>query len=355
VARQLLRLVEGGRDQVGQRRFARAGNRAPEDETIVPRLLLRAYPDRVARKREEGNGRFLLANGRGVTVGQASPLASAPFLVCARVDAGEGTEGRVHLAEAVSEAMLRRDLAGSIETTRRTVWDRREGRIVSMEEERLGALELAARPRVLTDSEAVPLLCKAIRQGEAALSFSGPVRQLQGRVRLLARNFPGEAWPDWRDEALLADPEGWLAPYLNGIRNQAQLAALDLLPALLARLSRWQQHRLDTAAPTAITVPSGRRVSLDYTAGDLPVLAVKLQEMFGLGDTPAVADGRVPILLHLLSPARRPVQITRDLRGFWNSGYEEVKKELRGRYPRHPWPEDPWNATPTSRTQSKKR
>jgi ATP-dependent helicase HrpB len=332
---------------VGKKRHARAGSHAPKDETIVARLLLRAYPDRVARRREEGSGRFLLANGRGVTVGQASPLASAPFLVCARVDAGEGTEGRGHLAEAVSETMLRRDLANSIETTRRTVWDRREGRIVSMEEERLGALELATRPRILADGEAVPLLCKAIRRGEATLSFTGPVRQLQGRVRLLARHFPGEAWPDWRDEALLADPEGWLAPYLRYPAPRVT-TAMDLLRPS-ARLSR-RQHAVSTRRPTAIPSPVADRPII---AGD-SCLAVKFRRV-RLGDTPAVADGRIPVLLHLLSPARRPVQITRDLRGFWNSGYEEVKRELRGRYPKHPWPEDPWNAPPTSRTQPKRR
>ncbi len=336
-----------------QRRFARREPAPRRTKTIVPRLLLRAYPDRVARKRDEGNGRFLLANGRGVRWDRQAPSPTAPFLVCARVDAGEGTEGRVHLAEAVSETMLRRDLAGSIETTRRTVWDRREGRIVSMGRNAWGPWSWRHAPGP-TDSEAVPLLCKAIRQGEAALSFSDPVRQLQCRVRLLARNFPGEGWPDWRDEPS-GRPRGVAGAVPERYPHPGSTGRPGPPPGLLARLSRWQQHRLDTAAPTAITVPSGRRVSLDYTAGDLPVLAVKLQEMFGLGDTPAVADGRVPILLHLLSPARRPVQITRDLRGFWNSGYEEVKKELRGRYPRHPWPEDPWNATPTSRTQSKKR
>ena len=142
-------------------------------------------------------------------------------------------------------------------------------------------------------------------------------------------------------------------PWLAGRRGSQDVRKLDILPALRAQLS-WERARiLEGRAPAAIIVPSGRRAAIDYASGDVPVLAVKLQEMFGLADTPAVADGRVPVLIHLLSPAGRPVQITRDLKGFWNSGYQQVKKELKGRYPKHPWPDDPWNAVPTRRTKRK--
>ena len=178
-----------------------------------------------------------------------------------------------------------------------------------------------------------------------------PGRQLQGRVRLLQKAFPEEQWPDLSDEQLLSHPDEWLVDWLRGIRSKHDVTELNILPALKAKLSHDQQRLLDERTPMAILVPSGSRVALDYASGNLPILAVKLQEMFGLADTPMLANGRVKVLLHLLSPARRPVQITQDLKGFWNSGYTLVKKDLKGRYPKHPWPDDPWNAPPTRRAK----
>jgi ATP-dependent helicase HrpB len=186
------------------------------------------------------------------------------------------------------------------------------------------------------------------------LTFSNETRQFQGRVRFVKKSFPEEAWPDFADEHLTSHTEEWLLPWLGSIRSAQSLAGLFILPALRARLSRDQQRLLDERAPVSLLVPSGSRVALDYATGGQPVLAVKLQEMFGLADTPLVADGRVRVLLHLLSPARRPVQITQDLKGFWNSAYPQVKKEMKGRYPKHPWPDDPWNAVPTRRTKPRK-
>jgi ATP-dependent helicase HrpB len=234
-------------------------------------------------------------------------------------------------------------------------WDKQEGRILSFLAEQLEALSLSTKPFPAPDEEAIPILCQAIRSGAAVLTFGRDARQFQGRVALLRRNYPEknwpeENWPDLSEEALLSSPEGWLAPWLTGIRTGEQLAGLALLPALKALLSREQRKRLDERAPTTLVVPSGRSVFLDYAAGELPILAVKLQELFGLAATPTVAGGRVSVLIHLLSPAGRPVQITRDLKGFWESGYPQVKKELQGRYPKHPWPDNPWNAVPTQRT-----
>jgi ATP-dependent helicase HrpB len=168
----------------------------------------------------------------------------------------------------------------------------------------------------------------------------------------MRRTFPAENWPDISDERLTARPEDWLLPWLGNIRTLEGIRGLDVLPCLRNLLSWKEQRRLDELAPASIVVPSGSRMTIDYTSGDVPVLAVKLQEMFGLADTPAIANGRVKLLLHLLSPARRPVQITQDLKGFWNSSYQLVKKELKGRYPKHPWPEDPWNAVPTRKTKT---
>src|SRR5208337_349473 len=206
-------------------------------------------------------------------------------------------------------------------------------------------------PFIPADEEAAPFLCEAIRSNPGMLFFSKETRQFLGRIALMRKVFSEETWPDLSGESLVSNLEEWLLPWLQGMRSKEDIAGLDILPALKARLA-WEQTRLiDERLPTAIVVPSGRRVTLDYTAGDMPVLAVKLQEMFGLAETPVIAYGRVKVLIHLLSPAGRPVQITQDLKGFWNTGYQQVRKELKGRYPKHPWPDDPWNAAPTRRTK----
>lgn len=269
-------------------------------------------------------------------------------------DAGEGAEGVIHLAAAVPEELIRSELGNAITTERRVGWDRQSGRINAAVEDRLGQLVLSSRPAAVTDDELGALWCELVRTGQIALSFSAAARQLQARVALVKQTFPEEAWPDISDQHLLAEPEAWLLPWLTGVRTAQALSNVDLAAALKARLSWDQQRLLDSRAPLALTVPSGSRISLDYASGELPVLAVKLQELFGLADTPQIADGRVAVLLHLLSPARRPVQITRDLRNFWNAVYPDVKKDLKGRYPKHPWPDDPWNAPPTRKTKPRK-
>jgi ATP-dependent helicase HrpB len=259
------------------------------------------------------------------------------------------------MAEPVAEQTIREEMGTHVETIRRVEWNRQEGRILSFLTERLGALTLSAIPFSAPDEEVIPILCQAIRSGAAVPIFGRDARQLQGRIALLRRTFPGEGWPDMTEEVLLSSPDAWLSPWLAGIRTGEQLAGLPLLPALKALLSREQSYRLDKDAPMAIVVPSGRSIVLDYSTGELPVLAVKLQELFGLATTPTVAGGRVAVLVHLLSPAGRPVQITGDLKGFWESGYPQVKKELQGRYPKHPWPDNPWNAVPTHRISRKSK
>ncbi|MCX5830159.1 MAG: ATP-dependent helicase HrpB, partial [Deltaproteobacteria bacterium] len=340
-AQQLRSLVE---------KAVRGAVRKSED-AVISSLLLHAYPDRIAKRRDEGGDRYLLAQGRGVRLPRGSGLAVSPFLVAVHLDGGEKAEGTIYMAEPISEEIIRREMSAHIETRRQVEWDKQEGRILSFLVERLGALSLSTKPFPAPDEEAIPILCQAIRVGAALLNFDREARQFQGRVALLRRAFSEENWPDLSEEALLSSPEGWLAPLLTGIRTEEQLAGLALLPALKALLSREQRKLLDERAPTTLVVPSGRSVFLDYATGELPVLAVKLQELFGLAATPTVAGGRVVVLIHLLSPAGRPVQITRDLKGFWESGYPQVKKELQGRYPKHPWPDNPWNAVPTQRTQ----
>lgn len=340
--KQLSRLL----DAVGADRRDDAG-----DETSISRLLLAAYPDRVCKRRNEGGGRFIMSHGRGVRISLTNHLVNAPYLIALAVDSGEKTEGFIHLAAATTEEVIRAELAADIEIARTVEWDQQEGRLRSAVEERMGALVLSARSFTPSDDEAAPILCRVIRTTPGILVFDKEARQLQARIRLVRKVFPEESWPDLSDNRLLTNPEDWILPWLREIRTAHALRSLDVLAALKAKLT-WEQRRLlDERTPVTLTVPSGSRVRLDYSSEDKPVLAVKLQEMFGLADTPKICDGRVSVLLHLLSPAQRPVQITQDLKGFWNTGYQLVKKDLKGRYPKHPWPDDPWNAPPTRRTK----
>lgn len=223
--------------------------------------------------------------------------------------------------------------------------------MVGMRLERLGSLQLSAVTVVPTASQAVPAVIGALRaSGLEFLPMNDAVRQLQGRVALLRSAFPERELPDLSDAALCDTLEEWLAPHLEGVNSIRKIAQLDIAGILKQSLEYRQQRELDQLAPTHLAVPSGSRVRIDYS-GEIPVLAVKLQELFGLAVGPAICDGRVPVLLHLLSPAGRPIQVTRDLRGFWDGSYQQVKKELKGRYPRHPWPDDPWSAAPTRRVK----
>ena len=342
VSAQLLRMMQGA---------SRSSVYDPGDHEMISRLLACAYPDRICKRREEGNRVYVLARGRGVRMSMDSHLISSEFIIAVNVDAGTKAEGIIHLAAPVSEEMVRSECADRIETARRVEWDNRSGRIAAALEERLETLLLSRRTFTPSDEEAAPILCNVIRTSPDILGFTKEARQFQARVGLLRKTFPEETWPDLSDEQLLSRPEEWLVPWLMNIRSAQGLKALNILPALKAKLSREQGRLLDERAPFSISVPSGSSVTLDYVSGDQPVLAVKLQEMFGLADTPLIAGGRVKLLLHLLSPARRPVQITQDLKAFWNTGYPLVKKDLKGRYPRHPWPDDPWNAAPTKRTK----
>ena len=282
-------------------------------------------------------------------------MGSSPYIIAVTVDAGEKTEGFVHIAAPVTEELIRAECAERIETVRRVEWDRKENRIAAAREERLETLILSKKPFTPSDEEAAPIVCDAIRANGELLHLSKEAMQFLARVRLIGSAYPEEDWPDLTEKKLFLGLEEWLLPWLGKARSAHDIAGLDILPALRARIS-WEQARLlDERAPLTINVPSGSRVKLDYSPGQQPVLAVKIQEMFGLSETPSVAGGRVKVLLHLLSPARRPVQITQDLKGFWNISYQDVKKDLKGRYPKHPWPEDPWNAVPTRKTKPRVR
>ena len=342
VSRQLKRLTGKTRE-----------NSKEETKDIIPRLLLAAFPDRIAKRRADDSGRYVMRSGRGVRLSAKTIPAGSPYIVAAVVDKGAKAEGTVHMAEPLTEELIRKELSDAIETLRRVGWDTQEDKVIAVEEERLGAIALCVRPASPSGEEIATLLCDAIRSKTVRIPFDREALQFQSRVRLVKETYPEENWPDLSCEALLASPADWLLPWLSGIRNGQRLAALNILPALMETLT-WRQRRLlNERAPVTVSVPSGHNIPIDYVAGEIPVLAVKLQEMFGLADTPAIAGGRVKLLLHLLSPARRPVQVTRDLSRFWNTGYPQVKKELKGRYPKHFWPDDPWNAPPTRKTKGR--
>lgn len=272
----------------------------------------------------------------------------------AHLDAGR-EEGRIFLAAPVTVAELERLLSRHIQEQDTVVWDGRQEAVVARRERRLGQLVLAGRE--LTAADPVLLRCAmvaGIRQlGLERLPWSRDLRDWQARVLSLRHWFPDEGWPDVSDVHLAATLEEWLEPYLDGVTRREHLARLDLGGILSQRLDWRLRECLDREAPTHLQVPSGSRLRLRYCPGEAPVLAVKLQEMFGLVDTPRIAGGRIAVTLHLLSPAQRPIQVTQDLRGFWERTYYEVKKELKGRYPKHPWPDEPWSAAPTRRTRSR--
>ncbi|MSM38465.1 MAG: ATP-dependent helicase HrpB [Geobacter sp.] len=336
------------------RRLIGAPARGPEpDNDEIGLLLAHAFPDRIARQREPGSDRYLLANGTGGRLGTRSALRDRQFIVAVEINAGAGGDGLIHGASSLSPELLRREFAEEIRTERRVGWDAEQGRVWVREEERLGELVLSSRPVTPGDAESSALLLEVIRADEelALLPWTPACRQLQARVALLARVAPEREWPDIGNAALATRLDDLLGSSLRGCRTASDLQRIDLAGLLKGLFSWEQQRQLDEGAPTHLTVPSGSRLPLDYESG-VPVLCVKLQELFGCADTPTVAWGRVAVLLHLLSPARRPVQVTNDLRSFWDSTYPQVKKELKGRYPKHPWPDDPWRAAPTRKTRN---
>ena len=319
-------------------------------------VLALAYPDRLAQRRG-GAGQFRLSNGRGAMLPPHDPLAAEDFLAVGSLD-GDAREARIFLAAPIALAEIEEDFAGAIETRDQLAWNVRTETVDAKRERRLWSLVLEEKPlKKPAPEQVVAAMIEGIRvMGLEALPWTGNARSLQARVAFLRRvGDERHAWPDLSDAALLASLEDWLAPYLSGMTRRAHLANLDLMEALLARLDWKQRQALDELAPPHLPVPSGSRGPLDYQSGEGPVLAVRLQEMFGATDTPTVAGGKVQVLLHLLSPARRPVQVTRDLKGFWSSSYRAVKADMKGQYPKHHWPDDPLQAEPTARAKPRPR
>ena len=313
-------------------------------------LLCSAYPDRIAQARGGGDGRYLLAGGVGADLPADDPLRIHAYLVAADLDQ-RGRDARIRLALPIDEIALREACADRLQTEERVDWDPRLEAVVARRETRLGALVLDSRPLALAGGgRTIELLLAAVRRApDTALGWDDRARQLRARVALVREHDPGGAWPDLSDAALMDSLEDWLGPWLDGKRALAEVRALPLAEVLGMALQWDQRNRLDTLAPESLTSPAGNRRRIDYLVGPSPVLALPIQELFGTRETPSLCNGAVPLTLHLLSPAGRPAQITRDLAGFWANGYAEVRKELRGRYPKHAWPEDPRNAAPVAR------
>ena len=341
------RRVRGEASELRRRVGARAER---TDAEACGALLALAYPDRVAQRRPGQVGRFLLRNGAGAAFPEPQPLADAPYLVVAELD-GRRPESRIFLAAPVSLEDLLGTLGDQVRTEDVVEWDEAAAAVRARRVERLGAIELSARGLHAPPEEAVAaaLLAGIRRAGIDVLPWGDEAGALRRRVAFLRTLDPG--WPDLSDEALLDTLDEWLAPHLAGVRRLEELRRADLSRALLDRIGWERRASLDELAPTHLVVPSGSRIPIDYSDPAAPVVAVRLQEMFGATETPRVGGGRVPLTLHLLSPAHRPVQVTRDLAGFWRSTYFEVRKDLKGRYPKHHWPDDPLAAPPTSRAK----
>ncbi|WP_405093492.1 helicase-related protein [Micromonospora sp. NBC_01392] len=344
----------GGRpEQPGQTAGGRP-ERLPDD--LAAGLLAGlAYPERLARVRRPGGSAYLMAGGTAAELAAGSGLAGSTWLAVAVADRSPGAPAaRVRLAAPVDEATAREAGAALLRDGREVAWS--GGEVVAREVVRLGAIELVDRPLAAPEPElvAAAVLDGLRQEGPGLLRWTPEATALRHRLAF-CRQALGDDWPDVSDAALLAAAPGWLGPELGRARRRADLARVDVTTAL-RRLLDWRQAaRLDELAPERLPVPSGSRIRVDYADAAAPVLAVKLQETFGWRDVPRIADGRVPVLLHLLSPAGRPVAVTADLASFWRNGYPQVRAELRGRYPRHPWPEDPTTAEPTRRASPRRR
>ena len=341
-----------------ERQLARQHPPARTVPAVVPEadavglLLAFAYPDRVGRARSAGSGRYVLSGGRGATLPGPAALARSEFIVVAALDAGD-REARIQLAAPASLPLLLEHFARLVEDTERVEWDPRTESVAARRVRSLGGLVIEDTPlRNVGERATVAMLAGIRALGLGCLPWTRDLEQWRARVAFAgASDLHGStAWPDVSDAALLATAHEWLPPWLDGVTRREQLGRIDLRGALHALLDWDARRRLDSFAPTHLVVPSGSRIAIDYASG-APTLSVRLQEVFGLGASPRVADGRVAVTMELLSPARRPVQVTRDLESFWARGYHEVRKELKGRYPKHYWPDDPHEATPTRRVR----
>jgi ATP-dependent helicase HrpB len=325
-----------------RRMFAMEPENDPVDPWQTGLLLAYAYPERIAAARPGNNAQFQLANGKIAQLGHRDELAHESWLAVAHVDAREGL-GKIWMAAPLNP----KDLAPMLKTKQVLHWDRKKGGLIALSEIRIGAIILGTRPLQQFDkgSAKAAIMEAIVEDGEMLLDFNEKVEQLIYRVQSLKSWNSNQEWPFWTTESLCLSSKDWLEPYLENVSKNEDLKKLDLYSILLHSLSFDQQLMLNELAPMHMNVPSGSQIAIEYKSeGETPLLSVRLQELFGLVETPKVNAGKVPVLIELLSPGYKPVQLTQDLKSFWANGYFEVKKELKRRYPKHEWPEDPISA-----------
>jgi len=349
-AKQLARRL---RDAVKQGGLAKPDTAHVDRADEVGLLLAFAYPDRIGERRKGADARYRLSGGRGGVLPNEDSLASEPYIAVAELD-GQAREARIYLAAPVARATLETHFADQISEGTEVFWDAQSDAVAARWQRRIGALVLDEKA---THDEAVPdavtaAMIEGIRKlGLHCLPWDKASEGLRARLAFLHR-VEGDAWPDVSDEGLLRSLEDWIAPYLGGITKRGQLKQINLSEALLAGIDWNKRQEMDRLAPTHWQVPTGSNIRIDYS-GETPALPVRMQEMFGATETPKVANGKVAVTLHLLSPAQRPIQVTSDLIGFWNGSYAQVKAEMKGRYPKHYWPDDPLIAEPTRRVKTR--
>jgi ATP-dependent helicase HrpB len=329
-----------------------AVNNGPVDVFETGLLLAYAYPERIASARPGNNAQFQLANGRIAAAGHKDDLAHEPWLAVAHMDLRDGL-GKIFLAAPLNP----KDLISLVKEQEVITWDTRKGGLVATKEMKIGSIVLQSKPLKSPGAEQlVEAICNAIKnEGENLLDFDENMVQLQNRILSLRKWNPEEAWPDVNTTSLLVINKEWLGSYLKDVKRPEDLKKINLAEALFHSLDWEKQQSLNSLAPAKIDVPSGSKITIQYFPnGSTPVLSVRLQEVFGLSDTPKLNNGKTAVVMHLLSPGYKPVQVTSDLNSFWNNLYFEVKKELQRRYPKHSWPDDPWTADAVAKGRSTK-
>jgi ATP-dependent helicase HrpB len=328
------------------RRLSRAMPQPSDSELSLGQMAALAYPDRIGLRRKGDVPRWVLSGGKGAVMAAGTPLAAARLIVATDLD-GDAREATVRQAVAITEAELREVHGDHIGWVSVCEWSRRDGKVLARRQDRFGALVLADQAWPDAPPEA---LAHAALQGlrQIGLPFTPAARRLRARIELARGG--GSDWPDCSDQGLLDSAEDWLLPHLGKCRTEADLRALDLTEALRGRLTWDQTQALDRLVPAHFETPLGRRVPIDYDA-ETPGIEIRLQEMFGVTQHPVVGANRLPLRVTLLSPGQKPIQVTMDIPGFWKSSYADVRKDMRGQYPRHPWPEDPTEAEPTLRAK----
>jgi ATP-dependent helicase HrpB len=322
-------------------------NNDPVDPNETGLLLAYAYPERIASARPGNNAQFQLANGKLAQISHQDDLAHEPWLAVAQMDMREGL-GKIFMAAPLNP----KDLLPLVKEKEILIWDSRKGGLIATKDLRIGSIVLQSKPLHNPDPDKiVAAISKAISQeGVSLLDFDESFEQLQARILCLQKWNPEQEWPNVSTEFLLSSNAEWLNGYLSAVKRPDDLKRIPLKEALLGFIGWDLQQLLNQLAPEKITVPTGSSIRLHYLSnGATPILAVRLQELFGMADTPIINQGKTGVVLHLLSPGYKPVQVTSDLRSFWNNTYFEVKKELKRRYPKHAWPDDPWSAKPVAK------